>query len=184
MFVITDLLCQHISSAQWQVSVPQLLPNSPIRWAAGVSSGCHHGLLWVETAVSVHWGATTVPASMLEQLILCFIFYSCSLNKYSTDCTHQLYQYLKNIQLETPNITRVKSYCFGGRQLQNYSIHAEDSAFVFVSYSKRNSSCVCVYNSFIACIYRMKNYTFFSLMPAHEQQPLFCALWELALEKS
>ena len=64
IIIFSDLLCQHISGAQWQVSVSQLLQNSSIRWATGVSSGCHHGLLWVETVVSAYRRAATVPASM------------------------------------------------------------------------------------------------------------------------
>ena len=44
----------------------------------------------------------------------------------------QLYQHLKKIQWEMSNITRVKSYCFGQKQLQNYSHFADDLAIVFV----------------------------------------------------
>ena len=56
----TDFLCQHISGAQWQISVPQLLQNSSIRWTAAVSSGYHHVQLWVETSISLHWARPTI----------------------------------------------------------------------------------------------------------------------------
>ena len=130
---LLDLLCQHISGAQWQVSVPQFLQNSPIRWAAGVSSGCHHGLLWMETAVSVHWGATTISASIYTGV-------ACSISLLNVWCIEvfstifsQLYQHLKKKLLGSPNIIKVKSYCVGRQQLEKFSIYADDLRHVFVS---------------------------------------------------
>ena len=43
----------------------------------------------------------------------------------------QMYQHLKKIQLET--VIRLKSYCFGRQQLQNYTIFANESVILFVS---------------------------------------------------
>ena len=42
-----------------------------------------------------------------------------------------MYQSLSKIQLDS--ITKVKSYCIGRHQLQNYTLSAEESVILFVS---------------------------------------------------
>ena len=84
-------------------------------------------------------------------LLHCLLFY---------DCVYQLYQRLKNMQMSSPNITRVKSYCFGKQQLQNYTSYADNLAFVFVSGNYQVSTFFpyCRHNN-ITVLSRMKNHT-------------------------
>ena len=124
-----DLLCQHICGAQWQVSLQQILQNSPIRWIAGISSGCHYGILWVETAVSVHWGAATV----------CWGIYHSTL-EYNNDCYlfNALYYLMQLNYLLWRTLQPVASinvaFPVHVNDLQNYTQFAGKISHVFVSY--------------------------------------------------
>ena len=119
----TDLLCQHISGAQWQVSVPQLLQNSPIRWAAGVSSGYHHEPLQVETTVCVHWGTTTVPRGT-RFLVQCTI--KCIKASYISVQLNQLLQQAENINISVRDTLHWDS-------LTNFTKFADMISYMFVS---------------------------------------------------
>ena len=50
----------------------------------------------------------------------------------------QLYQHLKNMQLDSPNITRVRSYSFSMEKLNDFYTYSNDSVIVFVSDKKKD----------------------------------------------